>query len=240
MVALCVIAYVLLAGTGRRRSRVMDEVRDGPAAPWWERVIALFLLLAVIGGVVAVVLLARGENSATPPDLSLLPASPPAAGGSLPIAEYSVSLVVHWWILAGLAILGLAALSLVILVRRRNRARAPVERASPEREDLRVAVDASLKELREAADPRQAVIHAYASMERVLSEHGLARRPSEAPLEYLARWAAVVRVGRSAAEALTTLYERARFSLHLVDEEMKQEATTALTVLRRELEEGAP
>ena len=31
LVALCVIAYVLLAGTGRRRSRVMDEVRDGPA-----------------------------------------------------------------------------------------------------------------------------------------------------------------------------------------------------------------
>jgi hypothetical protein len=75
-------------------------------------------------------------------------------------------------------------------------------------------------------------------MERVLSEHGLPRKPSETPLEYLARWVGVLRVGRTAAEALAALYERARFSIHLIDEEMRQEAREALGILRRELEEG--
>ncbi len=134
-----------------------------------------------------------------------------------------------------MAFLATAGGLLVVLLRRRHRREIRAEGVSPERGELRAVFDASLLRLDEDRPPREAVIHAYASMEEVLARHGLMRRPSEAPFEYLARWTNALHVGRTAAEALTYLYERARFSLHLIDEEMKQEAIAALTTLRDEL-----
>ena len=52
---------------------------------------------------------------------------------------------------------------------------------------LAAALDESLDDLRAEPDPRRAVIAAYARLERVLASHGLPRKTSEAPLEYLAR-----------------------------------------------------
>ena len=97
------------------------------------------------------------------------------------------------------------------------------------------AVDLSLDDLRAEADARRAVIAAYARLERVLAEHGVARRPSEAPFEYLARVLASLEVGDEAAATLTGLFERAKFSHHAVGHEMKEQAIAALETVRDEL-----
>jgi Domain of unknown function (DUF4129) len=97
------------------------------------------------------------------------------------------------------------------------------------------AVDLSLDELRAEPDARKAVIAAYARLERVLASHGVARRPSEAPFEYLARVLASLQVGDEAIATLTHLFERAKFSHHAVGPEMKEQAIAALETVRDEL-----
>jgi uncharacterized membrane protein YedE/YeeE len=94
----------------------------------------------------------------------------------------------------------------------------------------------TLDDLRAERDPRKAVIGAYAKMERALAARGLPRRESEAPLEYLARILDAVRASQHSVRRLTTLFERARFSPHEIDERMKNDAIDALTGLRAELE----
>jgi hypothetical protein len=235
---LCLLAYALLASIGRSRSGKEEEDHTRPSAPWWAKLLTVFLLLATLGGVVAAILLSDGNGSTNPLDSLTTPTLLPLDTGSVP-AGGPANFVVHWWILAALALVALCVFVFVILLRRSRGDELEAEPGSTKRDELRAAVEASLEELEEEHDPRQAVIHAYASMERVLSEHGLRRKPSETHIEYLTRWVTAVQVTRPAAEALTVLYERARFSLHVVDEQMKRDARAALLALRRELQEGA-
>jgi hypothetical protein len=96
----------------------------------------------------------------------------------------------------------------------------------------RDAVDAALVALREPADPRAAVIEAYARMEQVLAERELGRRKPEAPREYLRR---VMREQGMPAESLTTLtalFEEARFSRHPIPESAPRHATRELQTAR--------
>ena len=76
-------------------------------------------------------------------------------------------------------------------------------------------------------------------MEAALASVGLARRPSDAPREYLARLEAGLGGGRAPAARLTELFERARFSPHPVGEDLRREAIGALETLRMELEAPA-
>ena len=69
-----------------------------------------------------------------------------------------------------------------------------------------------------------------------LAQVDLGRRASEAPREYLARFEAGLGGGRGPAERLTTLFERARFSPHAIDERLRADALDALSALRAELE----
>ena len=101
--------------------------------------------------------------------------------------------------------------------------------------ELAAAVDESLDDLRAEPDPRRAVIAAYARLERVLAAHRLPRHPAEAPLEYLARMLDDLSVSPEAARRLTDLFERAKFSQHVVGTEMKEEAISALETVRDDL-----
>ncbi len=102
-------------------------------------------------------------------------------------------------------------------------------------QELSNLLDETLDDLRNEADPRKAVIAAYARMERVLAVHGLPRRPSEAPLEYLGRVLTELRVSEPAVRSLTSLFERAKFSQHEIGPEMKEEAIEALVSLREDI-----
>jgi len=100
-------------------------------------------------------------------------------------------------------------------------------------------LDETLDDLRAEADPRRAVIKAYARLERTLAAYGLPRRPSEAPHEYLERMLTDLAVSTRAVGRLTTLYERAKFSQHAVGPAMKEDAIGALESVRDELRAAA-
>ena len=143
------------------------------------------------------------------------------------------SMRVQWPIVFGAAALVLLGLG-VYLARRRLRtgdASTPAGAAAA----LSDALDESLDDLRAERDPRRAVIAAYARMERVLDHHGLPRFRAEAPLEYLARVLRELSVRSAAVLALTELFERAKFSRHEIDAEMKEEAIGALVAVRDDL-----
>lgn len=119
--------------------------------------------------------------------------------------------------------------------RARKRARGELVRDDRLATELAAAVDESLDDLRAEPDPRRAVIAAYARLERVLAAHRLPRRPAEAPLEYLGRMLNDLAVSPEAAQRLTGLFERAKFSQHAVGTEMKDEAISALETVRDDL-----
>lgn len=97
------------------------------------------------------------------------------------------------------------------------------------------ALDDSLDDLRDDPDIRRAIIAAYARMEHALAVHGIERRPAEAPFEYLARALVELDAAGTAAQHLTDLFERAKFSHHEPAATMRDEAIDALVAVRDEL-----
>jgi hypothetical protein len=124
-------------------------------------------------------------------------------------------------------------------VRRRDASEASDEALADE---LAALLDATLDDLRAEPDPRRAVIAAYARMERALAAYGLPRHAFEAPLEFLERLSPELTerhpAGLRLVFELTHLFERAKFSDHAVDEEMKADAIASLEALRDDLRDG--
>ncbi len=102
-------------------------------------------------------------------------------------------------------------------------------------EEVALALDESLDDLRREPDFRRAIIAAYARMERALAAAGIPRRPSEAALEFLARALQGLDASAEGVTRLTDLFEWAKFSPHQPDEAMRDEAIAALESLRDEL-----
>jgi hypothetical protein len=96
-------------------------------------------------------------------------------------------------------------------------------------------LDAGIEDLRGIADPRQAVIACYARMERLMSSSGIPHLASDTPTEFLARVLQRRSVTPESASMLTGLFERAKFSPHQVDEQMREDALVALERVRDEL-----
>ncbi len=103
-------------------------------------------------------------------------------------------------------------------------------------EALATVLDETLDDLWAEGDPRRAVIAAYARLERVLAAHGLARRPAETAEEYLQRILPALDVEPGSVRRLTDLFARAKFSPHMVDVGMKEEAIDALSTVRDQLQ----
>jgi hypothetical protein len=99
-------------------------------------------------------------------------------------------------------------------------------------EVAREVVDAALAPLREPADPRAAVIEAYARMENVLAERELGRRIPEAPREYLRRVMREQGMPQESLATLTALFEEARFSRHPIPESAPRRAASELQTAR--------
>jgi hypothetical protein len=134
-------------------------------------------------------------------------------------------------VMASIALL--AALLFVVGVRQRRR--QAVELPPEEEEAMMQALDESLDDLRRERDVRRAIIACYARMERALEYAGSARRPAEAPLEYLVRILERITTNGRAARSLTELFERAKFGTEPMGEGEKQQAIEALELLRAEL-----
>jgi hypothetical protein len=130
---------------------------------------------------------------------------------------------------AGLVILGYIGLRTL----RRSRG-ALLEKHMLEQQ-FESLLDETLDDLYAQEDPRAAIIAAYARMERLFATAGVARNPSEAPLEYLQRALGLLHASGTALGRLTGLFQRAKFSTHEVDQSMRSEAIEALTLVRDEL-----
>lgn len=142
------------------------------------------------------------------------------------------------WPLA-LGLLGLVIVGGVMVYIRERRSPSPLRADEGLQAGLARAVETTIDDLRRERDARRAVIAAYANMERVLAAHGLARRPAETPLEYLARVLRTLHVRESAVQSLTRLFEYAKFSEHDIDVTMKEEAIAALVAVRDDLKPQA-
>jgi len=138
------------------------------------------------------------------------------------------------WPVVAVSALVLIALGAWWLSARGRRSTREPTAATP-REALADVLAATLDDLRAEGDPRRAVIGAYARMERSLASVGLSRGATEAPEEYLERILAEVSVSGRAAGRLTALFAWARFSVHDVRPEMKDEAIDTLEQMQREL-----
>jgi hypothetical protein len=135
-------------------------------------------------------------------------------------------------VLVVLALVAIGVAATFLAMRRRKRALTEDEIVARALAD---ALDESLDDLRAEADPRRAVIAAYARLERVLGGHGAPKRAAETPEEYLTRILPALEVDRRSIRRLTDLFTQAKFSHHEVDAGMKEEAIAALSTVRDEL-----
>ncbi|MGD0272622.1 MAG: DUF4129 domain-containing protein [Gaiellaceae bacterium] len=230
-------AYILwtyLMLKGRESEELGDESRRSKLLTY------LYLLSPIAVTIAAFALVSHLRPQNTRPSImaprTLPTQTPPAAKTG---ADKTVAAIAPWFII-GFAVVCILIVATVLLQRRRRirplDAEFPESELELQRRDLRELLESSLDEIKQEPDPRRAVIRAYVGMESTLARHDLARQPSEAPGEYLTRALAAVRLSRRAAERLTRLFERARFSEHAIGPEMKQEAISALTEVRDELE----
>jgi hypothetical protein len=111
---------------------------------------------------------------------------------------------------------------------------SPVD-AEADADVARQAIDAALVPLREPADPREAVIEAYARMEEVLATRELGRRTPEAPREYLRRVLREQGMPERSLTTLTELFEEARFSPHSIPTSSSGRARSELQAARAAL-----
>jgi hypothetical protein len=174
----------------------------------------------------------RAEPAATPASRnSLDDAAPPVV--TYDSGERSATPGWQWWALATLALTGVVSASVLLVPELRRWARARRERRTvlaargptvgeatgadepPDEADvLQRAIDAASAPLRDPAEPRAAVIEAYARMEQVLAERELGRRAPEAPREYLARVLHERGAPQQSLATITSLFEEARYSHH--------------------------
>ncbi len=139
-----------------------------------------------------------------------------------------------------LIVLGLAAIGIgfwMLAARRRARAFDPARDQLVE--DVADVLDESLDDLRAEPDARRAVIAAYARLERTFAAAGHARLRQETAEEHVGRLLGKLEVDDRLVRRLTDLFARAKFSHHVVDETMKEEAISALAQIRDELRAAA-
>ena len=240
LAALACLALIVLVIRGRRRkSRPEDDLSSEQdlMIPWWARALAMLAALALVTvPVVLLVLEARGHRRSVLPLRSS--GRPPAAlvsPGAHVTAESSA-----WW-LAGLAVVGVAAIGLALSAWLRQRPPAPeTTSADPAAARLSAAASAGTVALHSHADPRTAIIACYAAMERSLSGAGSPPAAADTPAEVLDRASASGLVRSAAAEALTGLFRRARYSDHVLAEEHRTAARQALAGLRADLGKPGP
>jgi hypothetical protein len=128
----------------------------------------------------------------------------------------------------------IAGTGILLYANRRTR-RTPRSWRFGRNDEVALALDESIDDLRNDPDLRRAIIAAYARMEQALARAGIARRPAEAPFEYIERALRSLETSADGAQRLTGLFEWAKFSHHEPEPSMRDEAIAALVAVRDEL-----
>lgn len=219
----------------KRQPPAEQRVYQAPRVPWALR-LALVVLLLLLGGGVAVLLRGTPDERPSrpaPPATGELPLDQPPPPGKGPVGPDALAVV-------AVTVVGLTAVALV--ARRSRRRRVPIlreARAEPRSTPVPTAGGIGTDDLLIEADPRRAVVAAYARMERVLGTAGVARHPSDAPFEFLARVRGALPPAGPPATRLTELFEWAKFSAAAVDRAMQSDAVDALRALIDHVAEAA-
>jgi hypothetical protein len=223
VVAAMGIAYLILVSTG------LPEDYLARRRKWWATLAAMMVVAAIIAiAITASRPSGEGERGLPPPPLERQD-EPSALDDPDPRSTEALG--------AALTVLvGLGFLAAVVAAIYSRRAWEGVDLDEGEHDGLVAEVDAGIEDLRSIRDPRAAVIACYARMERFFRAKGLRRRPSDTPLEFIARALRVRSIEGPSPLGLTRLFERARFSDHRVDERMRAEALAALEDVRARLE----
>jgi Domain of unknown function (DUF4129) len=215
------IAYLILVTAG-----VPDDYR-ARRRRWWAALAAMMALAAIVAIGVNVSRPIGEDDRGRPPREQRDESSPlrdPAARSNEALGAATALL------------LGLGFLGVVVAAIYRRRAWEGGDVDDQEHDALVTEVGAGIEDLRSIPDPRAAVIACYARMERFFRAEGLRRRPSDTPLEFIARALRARRVDGPSPLDLTRLFELARFSDHPVDETMRADALAALEDVRDRLE----
>ncbi len=245
---------VVLAGVGlsllasalqhRRRPRSPESPRESEAPkPLWQAVVTTLAWLALVGvglnwlirhgpEVQAFLERIRSEigalreslGSATPPLVDQVRSS--TAGYAL-----FITVVVIYG--------GIAIVALWVLYEDRGHALASSSPDDPRVRQVRRAMQAGLRELREHTDPRQAIIACYAQLEYLLEDHGVPAYQHLTPQEYMGAVLRGLDLPLDAFAGLIRLFELARYSLHPLDDAARAAATSHLERLTSHVEGGA-
>jgi hypothetical protein len=218
------IPFLVYALWFQRRERT----RVGRRKRGWLANLATFLVFLLIALAIAQLHRTRlnGPHLRPPPSIGSSTAQLTTSGPRNEEPSF------QWPVVAVTAVLVLAGAGAWYLARRR---RGSLREPLPVGEELALALDDALDDVRAEPDPRRAVIKAYARMEAILGARGLPRHPAEAPYEYLARALGQLEASGASVARLTDLFERAKFSRHVIDPEMREDAIEALSAVRDEL-----
>ncbi|MGD0713550.1 MAG: DUF4129 domain-containing protein [Gaiellaceae bacterium] len=213
----------------------LASVRRGAAVPRRGRwhLLNSFAMLALSAAVAVLILHSKFEQRLRQLGQGLKPNAQQAGGVKPKQGTHVRNARLRWDEVAVAAALLGGAAALVLAGRRARRPPKPWRFRS--REAVSAALDFSLDDLRNEPDLRRAIIAAYARMERALAMAGVARKPSEAPFEYLARALRSLDTSGASVSRLTALFEWAKFSQHEPGPAMRDEAIEALAAVRDEL-----
>lgn len=230
------LVFVLIPQGLSKEGEDEAPVTPFPRMPPWMRALAIAIVVAMMAVPVALAIWASGKGTDQP-----LPGPTGTKGaGSSGLTESSrTSPAPFQWSWIPVAVVATAAgVGLVAFAAVRRRRPVTLRAGASPATRLRRGLIDSIAELRAEADPRRAVIAAYARMEHDLSILGLSRRISETASEYLDRLLVDLDVRPGSAVRLTDLFERAKFGHRSVDEGMKSEAIACLEQVAAELGEA--
>jgi hypothetical protein len=138
------------------------------------------------------------------------------------------------WDEIGLFVVLIAGTAVLLVARGRTK-RMPSPWWIGRNQEVSLAIDESIDDLRNDPNLRRAIVAAYARMELALGRAGLPRHPAEAPFEYVERALSSLDTSFASVRRLTALFESAKFSQHEPEPEMRDEAIDALMAVRDEL-----
>jgi hypothetical protein len=133
---------------------------------------------------------------------------------------------------------GLALLGLWVLFTERDAVVALQEPDPPDTRRVRRAMTAGLHELQQHRNPRQAIIACYARLEHLLEDYGVPAHRHLTPQEYMGTALQGLDLPIDAFAGLIELFEKARYSLHPLDDAARETAIIHLETLKSHLEWG--
>lgn len=231
--------FLMVAGRGRRKPDEEPEA-EAPPLPWWRQVIAQIVLFLPLVATALILWLDDGRlaNAVLQLGRGLFGAADVVADGvadapviSLPWVGWSVG-----FLALGIALFTLA-IALLVLFSDRIVAWWLARHAPADAAGMADAVEESLDDLGEGADPRAAIIRCYRRFEQAAAHARVRREPWQTAEEFMGDLLRRLAVPDRAVERLTRLFEIARFSQHPVGETERDAARACLEDIRVALEQ---